>query len=152
MTRLIAALGCVALAACGGGGDDGGKAGDRVACARLQTGPFQTLVPSATPDNPPEVDGALAYRLSGDGFVFYGAQVPGDHGIFLDTAIDVVVTDAAGTVIEPSEVSNGTTECADVERRVVVPMAVGVYDLEVTGIGAEPVTLTVQPVALDTDP
>jgi hypothetical protein len=142
------------LAACGGG-TIGDNEGDRVACARLQTGPFQALVASASRTDPPGIEsGAIAYRVTvpgGDGFVFFGANQAGDYGVFLDAAVDVEVTDLAATVIVPSEVTDGSSACGEVARRLVVPMAVGVYDLELSNVGADPVTVVIEPVALGTD-
>jgi hypothetical protein len=142
------------LAACGQGHVGGsGDAADVAACARLETGPFQTLVPAATRDaDPPGIEsGEIAYRIGSDGFVYYGAVAPGDFGIFLDQPVDVTVTDAGGATLAPVETTDASGACVEVKRRIVVTLAIGPSYLELSGVGADPVTVAVEPVAFAPD-
>jgi hypothetical protein len=142
------------LAACGQGHVGGGSDdADVAACARLETGPFQTLVPAATRDaDPPGIEsGAIAYRIGADGFVYYAAVAAGDYGIFLDQPVDVAVTDAGGAAITPVETADSSGACVEVKRRIVVTLAVGPSYLELSGVGSDPVTVAVEPVTLAPD-
>jgi hypothetical protein len=147
------ALALLVLAACGQGHvGDGTDDADTVACARLETGPFQTLVPSATRADPPGIEsGAIAYQITGDGFVYYGALDAGDYGIYLDQPIDVAVTDPGGAAIDPVETADGSGACVEVKRRILVTLAVGPSYLELSGVGADPVSVAVEPVDLAPD-
>ena len=141
----------ILLVACGGD-DPAPPEADHLACNRLQNGPFQSDVIGDVRDGTaPEVTTTVVARLtgaSGGGFAWLGVDAAGDHGLYLSRDVTIEVTDAAGAVVSPTEEAAGSAACGEIGRRVVVPLMVGVYYLEL-GVGTDTLDVITQPVAVD---
>jgi hypothetical protein len=147
------AFALILVAACGSD-DAAPPEADQLACNRLQVGPFQSDVIGDVRDGTaPEVTATVVARLtaaSGGGFAWLGVDAAGDHGVYLSRDVTVEVTDAAGAVIAPTEDAAGSAACDEIGHRVVVPLTVGVYYLEL-GVGTDTLDVVTEPVAVERD-
>lgn len=89
-------------------------------------------------------------EASAGGFAWLGVDAAGDHGVYLTRDVTVEVTDAAGAVVMPTEDTTSSSACGEIAHRVVVPLAVGVYYLEL-GVGADTLDVVTAAVELDRD-
>jgi hypothetical protein len=139
-TWIVAAV--VALGACGAG-DDGPPEIDFEGCEHLEGGPFQALTAGAARDaSAPEVDDDhVGYRVTGPGFVRFGATEAGDYVFFYDTAATVEYTGSDGIVVAPEDRAASSPACDTIRQRDTVPMTVGTYYLE---LGAGVATMVIE--------
>jgi hypothetical protein len=135
------------LAACG---SDGSPDPVEVeACAHLATGPFQDVIagPDPVTDLAIEIDDDdVAYRVDlGDagGYVFFGAQAPGELLFAMDADVGVTFTTQAGAPVEPDSTGTGSSACSDIRRKHVLTLGTGTYFLELAP-DADQVTIVVE--------
>ena len=142
----------ILLAACGS--DPSPDEVEVVACANLETGPFQDLTagPDPVTDLAIEIDDdGVAYRVAlgtSGGYVFFGAPTAADYLFAFDADVSVTFTTQGGDPVEPSRTATSSSACSEVARLHVVTLPVGTYFLELAP-DAETVTVVVEPYPVD---
>ncbi len=122
---------------------------DQIACTYFENGPFQEVpVGDSRDSTAPLLDEGTALRLTTTGgYVSLGVDDASDVGLYASDEVTLEVTDDTGAVVTPTEEQTSSAGCDQVQRRVVVPLEVGLYYVEITG-GAPPFDLVTQTFAI----
>jgi hypothetical protein len=112
---------------------------DAEGCEHLREGPAVALTAAAAAGSAPAImadhqryDVALVAVTGGmGGFVNYGAPEATDYLFFLDADVPVQFQDATSASVTPEDSAAGSTACADIKGRHLVPLEVGTYTIQI---------------------
>ena len=136
----------VALAFSACGSEDDPPSIDAEGCEHLQEGPAVPVTATAAATGAPAIsndhqryDVTLTDVAGGKGgAVSFAAAEATDYVFFLSAGVPVRFRSAAGAEVAPESSVASSSECAEIKARIVVPLTVGTYTLE---LGPTPETL-----------
>ncbi|MDQ3264204.1 MAG: hypothetical protein M3Y59_11165 [Myxococcota bacterium] len=107
------------------------------ACEHLAEGPSTPVTAVTEGDGPLIADDHRRYDVTlvptsggNGGRVRFAADEAGDFIFFTSVVVPITLTDAAGNAVEVEQTLIGSEVCSEIAARIIVPLGVGTYHLE----------------------
>ena len=147
MRAISTAWAALALAACGGTGENI----DQEGCTYLEGGPFTPITAGPARDaTAPAIEAAAgAYTITlpagGRGYLSFDSPDDTEYAVFTDRNVAVVAFTPAGTAIPASAMSTSSAVCATIAGRHIIELPVGTFFFELGPDAGAPFALVLRP-------